>query len=277
MSNKLMLHCGAFQASLSDVKSAVVPEATRTYTPLPHYQMLEWIFEEADKLNLTPKKFPVPSPLAEVRTMETIEASSISNPVEHLENCLLQPAEIGLTKDGNRMFFLVEFEQEYEGHNFAVGGRNSYDKTLAAGLTAGARNFICDNTALSGDYVVLQKHHGQVNFENLIKSALLTMPARLEKLINRINSLKDERIDMDEARKILIQAGKTKVIPSSDIIPVWEEYLKPTHEEFQEFIDTKYGLLQSFTEVVKKENSAMTLMQRHARFADLFQLDANLN
>jgi hypothetical protein len=282
MSNKLMLHCGAFQTSLDDLKNYEVPEATNSYTPLEHSQMLEWIFEEADKLGLTPRQHPVPNPLDGLKKVQEQPAIIIpgqeqvqTSTVEYLEKCLTQPVQVGVNKTGSRMFFLVEFEEEYEGHSFAIGGRNSYDKSLAAGITAGSRNFICDNTALSGEYVVLQKHGSNVNFENIIKGALVTMPMRLERLINNINRLKDERIDMDEARRMVIESARSGVIPSSDIVPVWNEYLKPTHEEFSEFIDTKYGLLQSYTEVVKRETSPMTLMQRHARFAGLFGLDQN--
>ena len=56
--------------------------------------------------------------------------------------------------------------------------------------------------------------------------------------------------DDDEARSSIVRAAELGVINSSDILPVFHEFKKPSHEEFQE--PTRWSLLNAFTETVKK-------------------------
>jgi len=44
------------------------------------------------------------------------------------------------------------------GHGWAVGLRNSHDKTFPAGLVAGTRVFVCDILAFSGLIQIRRKH-----------------------------------------------------------------------------------------------------------------------
>ncbi len=51
-----------------------------------------------------------------------------------------------------------------EGCRFSIGIRNSHDKSLRLGLTAGLRVFVCSNMAFSGEFTpVLAKHTKSFN------------------------------------------------------------------------------------------------------------------
>jgi len=54
----------------------------------------------------------------------------------------------------------------------------------------------------------------------------------------------------DEARSSIVRAAELGVINSCDILPVYREFKKPSHEEFSE--PTRWSLLNAFTETVKK-------------------------
>ena len=54
----------------------------------------------------------------------------------------------------------------------------------------------------------------------------------------------------NEARAVIVRAAETGAINSSDILPVFHEYRKPRHVEFEE--PTRWALLNAFTETVKK-------------------------
>jgi hypothetical protein len=263
MSNRLILHCGAFPVVTEEIAMVPVPEKTDTYQPLSHLEMLEWVLESADRVNLKPKMHKLTKPVG---------FDVAGNPITYEYE---QPYQVGMNKNGSRMFFLVDFESDHLAHSFAIGGRNSYDKSMAAGLTAGARNFICDNLAFSGDYKVLQKHVTGTDFRSMINGAMEAMPRSMEQFIANIERTKTwEFLREEDAKSFLIDAAKQFVIPSSDIIPVWKEFENPTHEEFAETY-SQYRMLQAFTQVVKGESSASTTFQRYGRFSSLFRLDEN--
>src|SRR5580693_6483254 len=55
--------------------------------------------------------------------------------------------EYAVSKDGNKMFGLMELDQTFTGCRFALGLRNSHDKTMRLAMTVGYRVFVCDNMA----------------------------------------------------------------------------------------------------------------------------------
>ena len=52
-----------------------------------------------------------------------------------------------------------------------LGFRNSVDKTLVVGLTAGTRVFVCDNLAFSGEFVDYHKHISILTLDGLRDAA----------------------------------------------------------------------------------------------------------
>ena len=62
------------------------------------------------------------------------------------------------------MFGVLDLETQMEGCRFSIGIRNSHDKSIRLGLTAGLRVFVCSNMAFSGDFrPVLAKHTKSFN------------------------------------------------------------------------------------------------------------------
>src|SRR5580698_4055478 len=59
--------------------------------------------------------------------------------------------EYAVSKDGNKMFGLLELDQTFAGCRFSLGIRNSHDKSMRLALTVGYRVFVCDNMAFQGD------------------------------------------------------------------------------------------------------------------------------
>lgn len=60
--------------------------------------------------------------------------------------------EYAVSTDGMKMFGVLDLETQMEGCRFSIGIRNSHDKSLRLGLTAGFRVFVCSNMAFSGDF-----------------------------------------------------------------------------------------------------------------------------
>src|ERR1700737_2440906 len=67
--------------------------------------------------------------------------------------------EYAVDKTGMKMFGIMELETTFNGCRFAIGIRNSHDKSMRLAMTVGYRVFVCENMAFSGDFQpVLAKH-----------------------------------------------------------------------------------------------------------------------
>ena len=92
------------------------------------------------------------------------QARARTGPVPHLEvvQALVETLgfrkiapvreEYAVSKDGMRLFGTMELETMFHGCRFALGIRNSHDKSLALGITVGYRVLVCENLAFHGDY-----------------------------------------------------------------------------------------------------------------------------
>src|ERR1051326_3385971 len=114
----LLLHTGGWEASEADLAAVPVPDSTPSYTPVPYGRFVEEVLLHVPRFGLT-----------------------------------IECAQYALAREGSQMFGVLTCSdgREANGHRLAVGLRNSYDRTLAAGLVAGPRGLCCDNRAFSGE------------------------------------------------------------------------------------------------------------------------------
>lgn len=65
----------------------------------------------------------------------------------------------------NMQKFVGNFILQHENPemNMMFGFKNSYNKTMSAGISLGAQVFVCLNGMLTGEYVKMRKHTGSVN------------------------------------------------------------------------------------------------------------------
>jgi Domain of unknown function (DUF932) len=211
----LMLHCNAFSAGRDRVFAIPTPEPTTTWKPVAHRQFIESILEQSDRSGLT-----------------------------------LKSEGYGLTRHGHRLFGVLAFEQSAE-HGFCIGIRNSHDKTMTAGIVAGARIFVCDNLAFSGAFQVKRKHTSGIDISAIVCDAFKQLPDQIENLFKNLERLKVEGLSDDEARAVIFRTAEKGVIAPSEMLGVWNEYKQPCHEEFRE--PTKFNLLMAFTEKAKRQ------------------------
>src|ERR1700755_1533069 len=67
--------------------------------------------------------------------------------------------EYAVSPDGMKMFGVLDLETEMHGARFAIGLKNSHDKSMGLALPCGFPLFVCSNMAFSGDFTpVLAKH-----------------------------------------------------------------------------------------------------------------------
>src|SRR5205085_5454281 len=121
-----------------DLAQIPVPEATSTHKPVPHHTIVEAL-------------------------VETLSFRHIGVVQE----------EYAVSPDGAKMFGVLDLETQMEGCRFSIGIRNSHDKSIRLGLTAGLRVFVCSNMAFSGDFTpVLAKHTKSYNLIDTLSSPI---------------------------------------------------------------------------------------------------------
>jgi hypothetical protein len=108
--------------------------------------------------------------------------------------------------------------------------------------------------AFGGETTIHRKHTSGIEIEELIPQAFDKLDYQYVRLEERIGSMKLEMLSIDEARVITVMAAEIREIPSSDIIPVLNEFKEPRHVEFSE--PSKWSLYNSFTETANKYSPA---------------------
>src|SRR5689334_17555017 len=115
----------------------------------------------------------------ELALVPTPQATATHKPIPHSEviNSLIETLgfrhisvvrdEYAVSKDGMKMFGVIELDQGMHGARFALGVRNSHDKSFRLAVTVGYRVFVCENLAFSGDFSpVLAKHSKHFSLED---------------------------------------------------------------------------------------------------------------
>jgi hypothetical protein len=60
--------------------------------------------------------------------------------------------EYAVSSDGMRMFGVMDLSSGFQECRFAIGLRNSHDKSFRLSCTVGLRVFVCENLAFHGEY-----------------------------------------------------------------------------------------------------------------------------
>src|SRR5215470_3208490 len=195
-----------------------VPEATRTHRPVPHHEIVTAL-------------------------VETLSFRHIGVVQE----------EYAVSPDGMKVFGVLDLETQMEGCRFSIGFRNSHDKSLRLGLTAGLRVFVCSNMAFSGDFTpVLAKHTKSFNLIDTLSVGVDRIQRNFEPLRRQVETWRQTQITDEQAKLIFYSAfveGKLDA-PKGLLLDVHRLYFEPEYPEFA--ARTMWSLSNAFTSAFKK-------------------------
>lgn len=100
-----------------ELARVATPAATATHKPIPHIAVVE-------------------------KLIEALGFRQIGVVLE----------EYAVSSDGMRMFGVMDLSSAFDGCRFAIGLRNSHDKSFRLSCTVGLRVFVCENLAFHGEY-----------------------------------------------------------------------------------------------------------------------------
>jgi hypothetical protein len=232
----LIAHCGASKVDREFLKTLPLPEATRTYQPIPHIQIVEAL-------------------------IETLSFRHIS----------VVRDEYAVTPDGMRCFGLLQLEHGFEDVRFAIGFRNSNDKSLRLAMTVGYRVFICDNLAFKGDFTpVLAKHSKSLNLIDLVSVGVDKIQRNFEPLKTQINEWRDHRLDERQAKEVIYDAfmNSSLRLPRYLLPAVHKLYFNPQIDDFK--ARTLWSLSNAFTSAFK-ELKPVKQFQATAKLGDFLE------
>ena len=161
--------------------------------------------------------------------------------------------EFAVSQDGNKCFGLIEMEHGFTGARFALGLRNSHDKTMRLALTVGYRVFVCDNMAFHGDFQpVLAKHTKNFILNRALSGGIDDMQRNFKPMVEAVDRWKDSQLS-DVAAKMIIYRAFVEAeleVPRHLDRKVHEMYFDPQHDEFRP--RTMWSLSNAFTSAFKE-------------------------
>jgi Domain of unknown function (DUF932) len=161
-------------------------------------------------------------------------------------------SEFAVSADGNKMFGLLEIDQTFTGCRFALGVRNSHDKTMRLAMTIGYRVLICDNMAMHGDFQpVLAKHTKNFVLTKALSAGVDDMQRNFEPMVKAVETWRETQLNDQSAKLIIYRAFVEGQLDAPRLDRrVHELYFNPPHEEFQP--RTMWSLTNAFTSALKE-------------------------
>lgn len=197
----------------------------------------------------------VPCPPA-TDTHKTIAHHLLIDSIEEalgFRHIAIHKTEFAVSADGNKLFGLLELDQTFTGCRFALGLRNSHDKTMRLSMTVGYRVFICDNMAFTGDFSpILAKHSKHFSLTAALAIGIDQMQRNFKPMVEGVDRWRDSQLT-DVAAKMLIYRAFVEGdldAPRHLDKAVHKAYFEPQHEEFQP--RTIWSLQNAFTTAFKQ-------------------------
>jgi hypothetical protein len=215
--NGLLTHAGASKITRLQLAEIAEPQGTETFRPIAHHSLVASL-------------------------LETLAFRHIN----------VVKDEYAVSEDGMKLFGVLELENTFDGCRFALGLRNSNDKSMRLALTVGYRVFVCDNLAFSGDFTpVLAKHSKHFNLIDSLAVGVERMQRNFEPMTRQVEQWRGAQISDTDAKLLIYQAFVEEQLeaPKHLAREVHRHYFEPEYPEFAP--RTKWSLSNAFTSAFK--------------------------
>jgi Domain of unknown function (DUF932) len=213
----LVAHCGTTKVTRDELKMIRVPDSTRTFKPIPHYEVVDALVEALGFRHITVVR-----------------------------------DEYAVPPDGMKMFGVLDLETAFDGCRFAIGIRNANDRSMRLGLTVGLRVFVCDNLSFQGEFTpVLAKHSKNFSIVDSLAIGVDRIQRNFDPLRQQVETWRSRQVSDEQAKLVIYRAfieGDLSV-PRSLARDVHRNYFEPTHAEFAP--RTIWSLSNAFTSALK--------------------------
>jgi Domain of unknown function (DUF932) len=196
---QLLSHVDTDLVTRDQLRLVPVPEATRTWRPIPHIELVESL-------------------------EEVLQQNQIA----------IQGEEFALRRDGSTLFGVLQlvYENTSDGRA-AMGIRTSNNKTMSIQICAGLSVFVCDNLVFRGDLIALnRKHTSGLVLRTEISNAVLRFQEHFGRLTSEIDRLRARELTDPEAKGLIHDVFVAGVLPVRFLPQVSEMYFAPPFQEW---------------------------------------------
>ena len=161
--------------------------------------------------------------------------------------------EYAVSKDGMKMFGVLDLDTGMHGCRFSIGVRNAHDKSMRLAMTVGYRVFVCENMAFSGDFQpVLAKHSKNFSLTSALSIGVDLMQRNFDGMRKQVEGWRESQLADVTAKLIIYRAfiESDLEVPKHLARPVHDLYFTPKYDEFQP--RTLWSLSNAFTSAFKE-------------------------
>ena len=117
----------------------------------------------------------VPTPIGTVswKPVPHMEVIDAVGDVVNARGWRILDEQYGLARDGQKLFGVMRINRSSSPEwSRCIGIRNSHDRSLSVGLTAGITVLVCSNNAFGGSMVIKRRHTRQIRVRDLVIDAV---------------------------------------------------------------------------------------------------------
>jgi len=209
--------------TLDRIATVAVPQPTKSYVPIKHTDLVNFIKERLDKEGL----------IVETERYET-------------------------NKKGSQFFGHLGLASQNSDMRMALGFRNSYDKSLPVGFAAGAQVIVCSNLMLSGDMVQHRKHTTNVqrDLDGVLGEAIQRIEETFVTIEQEVKIFQETELSMETAQQKFgeILMNRRDVATPEQVLAATRFFKNPLHNFGNE---TVWGFYNAFTEALKNGHAGI--------------------
>lgn len=153
-----------------------------------------------------------------------------------------------------------------QGQTLSLGMLTSNRMTRKLRLYVGTVIAVCNNGMATGDLLMNRRHTHRLELRDEIRRSLDEYVTKARQIGEISDRLRDRQLSDNEWSRILVEAGRRRIMAWSRLGQVDEEYREPRHDEHGR--GTSWTGLQAFTEIVKKD-PPLRQMDSQNRFRQL--------
>lgn len=163
--------------------------------------------------------------------------------------------EYAVDRTGAKMFGLMVLDQGMDGARFALGIRNSHDKSFRLSITVGYQVLVCQNMAFKGDFEpILAKHSKNFSLQNALAIGVDSIQRNFKPMVESVDRWKQSQLSDVSAKLLIYRAfveGSLEVPRHLDRV-VHEYYFNSAFHFGDAFASrTMWSLSNAFTSAFK--------------------------
>lgn len=180
MQAALLTHRGSVRVDREALRLIEPPEATRTWKPVKHYELVDQLTQ-----------------------------------ILHANGREIAKEEFAVQRNGDVMFGVMDLKWgQTEEYQASLGLRTSNNKTMSIQIAIGARVCVCDNLLFSGEMIALKrKHTSGLDLTTELRNAVSRYDEGYALMNSNIGLLKDRMLDRKDTEAMLFDIFAKGIMP----------------------------------------------------------------